>query len=521
MGNIDAKVLSACLAMVKLELKKFNTHLESELQSIKSETSRKALKEEIVSAAVSSFEVPIQELPTGLVYEVHLEDVKYDLTEQIAGVNASISVLASEFEKKHSVLDYNILSDKNNFSEFVNSDFTELQSSVVSFKEEYDKEKSNIISSIDFLNEESKNQFTNLSESLNAATKSLYEKIDSVLASLNEYQVTESDITKAELEKIKTSVAESTKSLTEDFSSSIASVYAFHKAYENIVSADLLSIKSSIESAVKSANDQYFDVLTALKNHTHDTKYSEKDHVHTEYASRKNLIDVEQKVETTNTKIGLVDVIISKIQKELSNKLSVGQALTKDDLQQLSVQITKEVQNKVKVPENGKDGLNWEFRFDPQRRGMLMYKREDQKQWKYQNLVGPTQQISGGGYFGGGAVGTAQQFLTELKDVNFDQNNPPDDGNVLVYDASSGKFNFISQQSVNTGITQITIPLSGKTFNLNYATYNIAVLISHKVINTNNVEVSVVTKQLNASLILESNVDLNGYNLIITCINNQ
>lgn len=521
MSNIDAKVLSACLAMVKLELKKFNTHLESELQSIKSESSKKALKEEIVSAAVSSFEVPIQELPSGLVYEVHLEDVKYDLTEQIAGVNASISVLASDFEKKHADLDYNLLSSKNNFSDFVNNDFTGLQNSVLSFKEEYELEKSNILTSIDSLNEESKLQFSNLSKSLSTATEKLYSKIDSVLASLNEYQVTESDITKAELEKIRSSIQESSKSLTEDFTNSITSVYAFHKAYENNVAADLLSVKASIESAVKSANDQYFDLLNKLKTHNHDSEYATKDHSHVDYATRKSVSEVEQKVENANTKIGLVDIVIAKIQKELSNKLSIGQAITKDDLQQLSVQITKDVQNKVKVPEDGKDGLNWEFRFDPQRRGMLMYKREDQKQWKYQNLLGPTQQVSGGGYFGGGAVGTAQQFLTELKDVEFDQTNPPDDGGVLVYDSTSGKFKFIPPQSVNTGIVQKTFNLNGKEYNLDFQTSGITLLINHKVINTMNVEVSVVSIQTNTSLTLESNVDLNGYKLVVTCINSQ
>jgi hypothetical protein len=116
------------------------------------------------------------------------------------------------------------------------------------------------------------------------------------------------------------------------------------------------------------------ELTTNLSNHTHD--FAATNHSHPEYLT-------EAHMRALNDNISSVDRehsnSIETLSKALSTKADDTAVLKSTDIDSIKDAVTKTIQDSIKIP---KDGLGWEFKQHPQRKGTLMLKREDKKTWE-------------------------------------------------------------------------------------------------------------------------------------------
>jgi hypothetical protein len=204
--------------------------------------------------------------------------------------------------------------------------------------------------------------------------------------------------------------------------------------------------------------------------HTHP-EYSQLGHKHDEYAKVDQVEDIHRRLKDTETKfvyfeenIRLSDDDQRKIKNnlvalggEVAKKANLKDVLTKSDEKFIVDQASEKVMEQIKLPEDGKDAHEWEFKFHPTKKGLLMYKRSDQKEWQLESLLGPTQYIeTAPTYIGGGGGGSSdggsthsissEGVVVEKKpvDVNFTGNlvevSTDNNGNVVVdIDSKTGE----------------------------------------------------------------------------------
>lgn len=119
------------------------------------------------------------------------------------------------------------------------------------------------------------------------------------------------------------------------------------------------------------------ELTTNLSNHTHD--FAATNHSHPEYLT-------EAHMRALNDNISSVDRehsnSIETLSKALSTKADDTAVLKSTDIDSIKDAVTKTIQDSIKIP---KDGLGWEFKQHPHRKGTLMLKREDKKTWE--NIV--------------------------------------------------------------------------------------------------------------------------------------
>lgn len=107
-------------------------------------------------------------------------------------------------------------------------------------------------------------------------------------------------------------------------------------------------------------------------SHNHDDRYSKLDHTHPDLAKKDDVAakvkDLYKEIETKPSKADL--------KKVGDNLPALVEAAKKEIISSLP-----------EPPKDGKDGLQWEFKFHPTKRGVLLYKREDQDSWQQYNLL--------------------------------------------------------------------------------------------------------------------------------------
>jgi hypothetical protein len=115
------------------------------------------------------------------------------------------------------------------------------------------------------------------------------------------------------------------------------------------------------------------ELTEKLSSHTHD--FAETNHSHSEYLT-------EAHMRALNDNISSVDRdhsnSIETLSKALSTKANDADVIKSTDIDSIKSAVTKTIQDSITVP---KDGLGWEFKQHPHRKGTLMLKREDKKTW--------------------------------------------------------------------------------------------------------------------------------------------
>lgn len=154
------------------------------------------------------------------------------------------------------------------------------------------------------------------------------------------------------------------------------------------------------------------------------------------------LADIKDEILTSldviQDKQDTLDVGLSNALSTLKDKAEYSEILLKTDL----VKLKKEIIESIPVPKDGKNGEEWEFRPHPTRKGILIFKKQSQKNWNYLDLNHIIPKFNefehlnqGGGYIGGG--GGASNGLPILWN------------NILIDSNSSINF-------VGTGISSVT-----------------------------------------------------------------
>lgn len=127
------------------------------------------------------------------------------------------------------------------------------------------------------------------------------------------------------------------------------------------------------------------DQAKAEKNHNHN--YAEVHHEHNQYATNESIGKLDKALIESEKRI---DATLNSLQTELSKKLDKTQGLTQAVKSELIVEISDLVKRSIRIPkdgDNGKDAHEWEFKWHPHSRGILMFKRTDQSEWVQRDLM--------------------------------------------------------------------------------------------------------------------------------------
>lgn len=165
----------------------------------------------------------------------------------------------------------------------------------------------------------------------------------------------------------------------------IANEYRVSK-FEEFFQKAIQSLKDGIASIISSSE----------KNTTRLEKVITK-------GDEKSLKAVTKLKERVDTHFDQVEEKVKEIAKEKANKTDV---LLQSDLDS----IQKSIAASIPVPKDGENAHEWEFKNHPNQQGILLFKRDDWKDWKKIVLTGKAHSIydqnSGGGAGGGTAFDT-------------------------------------------------------------------------------------------------------------------
>ena len=245
----------------------------------------------------------------------------------------------------------------------------------------------------------------------------IHSDLISIFADL-ERKVLDTDHRALERSKMHFDQNASVSALLSTFQSNVENLFTKNSQWQKISEGKLASLLSKLDdlkekteradTAVESkfnsletylrAEFRGLSAIYAPVSHVHDELYAKLDHKHNDYALR------------DHTHKDISDKIIT-LRKEIVSM--IGDKLSLSDLNKTMDEIAKRTQEKIVIPADGKDGNQWEFAFDDRQRGLLWFKREDQKEWKSHNLIGPRGEPGkdsvgggGGGHVGGGGGAT-------------------------------------------------------------------------------------------------------------------
>ena len=295
--------------------------------------------------------------------------------------------------------------------------------------------------------------------------------------------------------------------LSKDIDDSIDKIYSKIDKNEDKLLSEIDNLEVDLSEKIdnKSNKDHNHDGRYLLIDTNFDDRYSKLDHTHPDILTS---IDVLQEKNLT------LESSINNVLEELKDKPEYSEILLKSDL----IKLKHEIINGIPLAQNGKDAEEWEFKPHPKEIGILIFKKQSDKNWNYINfnLLMPkqkNQELQQLGGFGGGGGSSGITFLF---------NN-----NIVSHSAI---LNF-----VGTAVTSVTefdgtttvVLTAGLSTVSTFATYEkllsgFIVIIQnteHKIANISNILVKNSTGKLisvadsisiNRTITIESNIDLNG-----------
>jgi hypothetical protein len=191
----------------------------------------------------------------------------------------------------------------------------------------------------------------------------------------------------------------------EDTSSGI---YKTIDRVQDKINSDLDNLEDELSERIdtKSDDGHDHDELYMPLNKNFDDAYSNINHTHD---------DILTSVDVLQEKTDTLEVSINKVFEELENKPEYSEILLKSDL----VRLKHEIVEAIPIPKDGKDAEEWEFKPHPSQPGILIFKKESDKNWNYINfnMLIPKakdfqEQPKGiSGFVGGGGSGSSISIL--------------------------------------------------------------------------------------------------------------
>ena len=499
----SVELMGVCVSLINREVAKQSKLIEGKFSNqLVSIENLKLAEQSLSQKIIASEEKFIQELPEGIIFEAHLDDA-------VSSINRSLSELEDNYIKLHKTLSGEVdrALDSNTrvmdeYQEFRNT-FDTLVSKLNEDTDSDDIESVSLLSTV---------LWKKLDSEIENKSRKISSDIFNVSSELEQYQL----LSNLKIQEI----IESVRGVKTDLSSKFERVEI--KRLE--VSQEIQNLRKEVLQSAANVKGELNQLESRLNQTveiaTRDLSkdYSKVNHEHPEYVDQYELNLLQQKVEFNNSSIREQSKAIVDLISDVQSKLTKKDAVLRSDIPNLSVDIAGKVLERIPKPADGKDGLNWEFKFDPNAVGVLMFKREDENKWQRQYIRGPKGEMGSGpgGFGGGGSVTTVDTDYTIQVDgeevTESDTLNFKGDGVVVTVD-EDGKPTVEIEGSPRYLVEEIQ--LSGTEYFIDIKNFGFTGYYSYKVVDSNGREVSIVIEENNLEFDICSIINMDSLTFIV------
>lgn len=375
MDEILTKVLAACISLVEQKINTLKEDVSGSIVQVNqridslgnltlSEAERKELSESILES------VPLKSLPKELVFVSELTDLKREL---FAKIDKNDSVIRDYIEQNFEVIGRAIVTIRDQFNNHHHDDKYSLlghehgdlatNESLDDLSKKFDEHHhDDRYVSVD----EHKNAIARIQSQFDSSGNQIIGFGTQILSSISEIKFDVDAKTKDVIASLKSDTSSALKSLESSVDS---------------LSNDVSNHKETVEKRLY----DHSDAIGALSKHSHDS-YAVVDHTHEDSASKEFVESIHNDVKQFNLDLAdlskFVTDQIDDIIQTVSSKQDSGEFVTKDELDSHKKTIIDAAIQSIPVPENGKDALGWDFKGHPTKRGVLLHKRDDWKDYK-------------------------------------------------------------------------------------------------------------------------------------------
>lgn len=409
MATETSKVLAVCLAFLERELDRRLSEMELPSQPEHSQVDLTPEIEKLTESLQQIADTAITDLPDGLIFESHLNDLADTLNTLIEN---RVDSLSSEFETRSEQLAHDFKTSSASLHECLQRSEQDGQSRTTELKEALESSVSEVSKNLVEAQEALKKYSD---EIVYEKVASLANEVSDRYIMLREFVTTSSsgvvDILNSAKVELEALIEQTKKSANHSIEVAV-------KALDKKIDSNKLDTDRTVARLDKTVQNglQRLERDKAPTKHSHD-EYARKSHTHDDYATKRDLKGIESvSTRLTNDIKNTLDEI-KLLKSEVKSKASKADLLKLEDINQIEQRIKKNLQDQIPEVRNGIDGKDaheWEFRWHPTIKGRLMFKREDQKEWKFQDLLVKVQTPSsvgvafGGGGGGGGGGGAVQ-----------------------------------------------------------------------------------------------------------------
>lgn len=514
----STEVMGLCVAMINKELAKQAKLVESKIPSnLLTDSSLRSVEERFDRKLKEVDESSIKSLPDGIVFDVHLQDAiqaSGKVFERVVDdINSTYSELYEKLSRKLTLASNNHIELTEQYSQYKENLHYILES-----LEQADESAKGQLVELFSADEEIRSSISLLSQQLNASLQDSVDKINKGLFDLG-----------SEFDQNKKLSESKISELTSDILSVSKDIVQVEDTLKSELSSNTLLLAGDIKSLsdqLNSTNDSVSLLGTELRGDITravgklESEYSKIGHDHSQYANVSDLTALESKQKDQSEALKTQASVIADVINDVKSKIDIKDGLTKSDLESVKQDIADKVEARIPTPSDGKDALNWEFKFDDREVGVLMFRREDQTRWQRQNIRGPRglQGMAGSGYggMGGGGVTTLQGNFnleiekdgevlnSEAKKINFVGDGldviPSDDGVIVK----------VSDSILSQGFLKDKIPLSNTVFEIDIAELGYTDYYSFRIVDSNAREVDLAVTELDLKFRVESLFDMTG-----------
>ena len=523
----STEIMGLCVAMINKELAKQSRLVESRIPTnLLTECSLRSVEEKFDKRLQEVDESSIKSLPDGIIFDVHLKDAMEAsgraLETVVDEINETYSDLYEKLSKKLTLASNNHMELTEQYSQYKENLHYILES-----LDQADESAKAQLSDLLEADEEIRSSISVLSQQLNASLQNSIDSLNKGIFDLGSEVDQNKKLVDVKLSELKSDILSVSKEITQTENKLQSGISAKTTTITGQIQSLSVDVKTTNDSLNLLGSELRSDIESAVQKL--ETEYSKIGHDHSQYAHVSDLQILQSKQSDHSSALKLQASTVADIINDVKSKIDIKDGLTKSDLESVKQDIADKVEQRIPTPKNGKDALNWEFKFDDRNVGVLMFRREDQTRWQRQNIRGPRglQGMSGSSYGGMGAGGggvttlegkfnlTVQDEGVEVSDtvtsINFIGEGveaiPSSDGNVTV------KVN--GSEVIQAALIVEEVQLSGNSQAVDIRDFGYSDYYSYKIVDQNNQEVSIIVKEDNLIFIIESIVPMDSLRFIV------
>ena len=408
--SIDNKTLAVCLSYIKREVGQMRSVLREDVLTEISAALEHHSQQLIAESVVHAHESAVFELPDELVYTVHLEDATASIHERIASINNDL--LES------------IVATRDALVEASNDSSVEFSERIADVKRSADESIKVLNESIESNSAEFQHNVKAIIEDFASRDKEVREALKESNSSIREDLTREFSI---ELQQVALYMSTSTANLANSMSQHISSVVSdLNNAIESAkreIQIQLNSLNDKLQLNNRTLLNSVEQQVTTLDrnksdiDHIHDHEYSKLGHSHDQYAMRDDLTALLNKYHQDERVIAQQ---LHKLEQSLDKKANIDDVLNSKNRQILIDDVRDIVVRSIRTPTDGVDGKSaheWDIKWHPNIKGRLGVKRDDWKDYKWQDLLVKTPAHGGlppVGFIGGAGSTLPEPVVTSV-----------------------------------------------------------------------------------------------------------